>query len=253
MPNDDPDWANSVLQGIRILGQVQANGGVLASNTFPALLGMQGVGYIWDHNTGNVGPSQVTVQGTTTLTNYLSDANPVLGMHGAICGDRVEASLKLSVTPPAASNSLVYLVAYFGSVMTLISPAMEGPLNVTFAGGLGGFTATPAPWQAPLSTIVVDGSGFGAGVTLHLVAGTANQAIYVFGYRFRSDSAVLSSPLLQSTGGSRVDADHTSTADAECCEGNGGGRSLPVGEGLDIVQQGAAATNLYGHVHYTKQ
>jgi hypothetical protein len=267
MPNDIPDWTTSGAAAAPVvLKQAPADSGKYVVNdalahtyTFTIPAGAKAVRAIFQYGAGT-GATNVQLTGdfsATVLGDYIRHAfgvQPNASINDdtrrLVAGDTV-----LTLQVQLSAGSLEFTLATYTDTADLV---------VELGGNIGVFdgfpivtrtsaTASPASWQAGTNAASILATNVASGAALVVIPGVANQRVRLARYELYQDGA--------NVAGRWILEDTTAVAfhDLFCTNirgllGVGHGDGLPitgtVGAGLQIRNQGAAASFLAGRVTY---
>lgn len=274
MPNDLPDYSTITTQRTALVdtsgfSSLQTAGFYTVADTtsraftftipagcqsirMDAFSGLVGTAWTNFHIIGNVsGKTYVNIDNSSfPSTGFESDKT----FRPLPCDTVLTLSLKLSNT--TAVNFILSSAQFPEDLVAEIG----GTIGVTDGSAFVVRTdtgATPPPWQAPTSSVVLNGSNVNAGATITYLAGTAGQQIWLHGTEFSTNAgaAAGNSWVFDDTTGVRFGANSNSAMQDNnpVTRIDHKGRPMTAGAGLRATNQNAGAMALYGNQDYAKK
>ena len=236
MPNDDPDWASPVNQPIRLLGTVTAAAGGSQTDSFALADGVVGVGYIADATNSHSNPVQVQVTGDVTQQPYILDNSPAAGLHGDYIAQGVDTSVSVKVSGGVGLSSLVNVLSLSGPVVALLSRVAQ---------------LSPQPWQAPVSTVLIDNALNNSNAVL--VAGVSGQTVYLHGWTATFSAVAAADVILESVTTAQTYDIWNAVGSVGPYRGDGKGIAVALGDGVRIRNPFAVAVTVRGALQFTQK
>lgn len=256
--------ALDVSSPLELLGTITTVGnGDTVSASFPIRPGTQGIAYIfYSGASGFNAPLQIQAGGDQThqLNLFAGGAGlPAPNSAGSGRWYPVDKNANCSVTSNTGSvGTTKAQVAFFALTYdptSIINDTLSS--QSIFGDGAGNLQvtqefATPAPWQAAITSAVVDGSTVANGATLTLVAALVGEFVYVHDVDLKLNAA--GNFVIDRSDGSRVAAGQAPSAGLPAIAWDGrGGAGLVAGLSLRINNNSGASITVLGTVGYAQK
>lgn len=255
-----------------LLGTVTAvGGGIGGTGTFNVPLNAYALALLPELAGVAATITALNVQGVTSSDFYLRDlsfpggALPAAPIYVPLGTQPIDTQVTVGFSVSGgAGQPAINVIALLAPIAT--ASILTGVGNVSITNGqdtstnAGGSVPvvpaefyTPAPWQAPAFNAGINAVSVNSGASQLIIAASALKTVYLHEFSFSQDGANAASHwTLQDTTGAVVADFFDANVRKVFAQGSFGGVPLTSGRGLQMVNNGAAASFLGGYVTYSQ-